>query len=217
MTWVRSNLIEDAAISDGSPALYPAVPGKPRYPTAHGFELNDGLSLAIFHNDVRNNSGWSIIANRSRERVMLSRSVALSVSLTRTAALQPPTSTPPAPTRSAQASVILSTPASASATTASAPTSNPPRQCQPCAATPTSATSRRGRGCTQREGTAWAGQTAAATGRCGRAARSLPRTAVGWAAARRRCGGSCWTFRPRRRSAWLYTTALRSLAPRRSR
>ena len=93
MTWVRSNLIEDASISDGSPALYPAVPGKPRYPTAHGFELNDGLSLAIFHNDVRNNSGWSIIANRSRERVMLSRSVALSVSLTRTAALQPPTST----------------------------------------------------------------------------------------------------------------------------
>ena len=77
MTWVRSNLIEDAAISDGSPALYPAVPGKPRYPTAHGFELNDGLSLAIYHNDVRNNSGWSIIANRSRERVMLSRSVAL--------------------------------------------------------------------------------------------------------------------------------------------
>ena len=49
MTWVRSNLIEDAAISDGSPALYPAVPGKPRYPTAHGFELNDGLSLAICH------------------------------------------------------------------------------------------------------------------------------------------------------------------------
>ena len=85
MTWVRSNLIEDAAISDGSPALYPAVPGKPRYPTAHGFELNDGLSLAIYHNDVRNNSGWSIIANRSRERVMLSRSVALSVSLSQTA------------------------------------------------------------------------------------------------------------------------------------
>ena len=65
MTWVRSNLIEDAAINDGSPALYPAVPGKPRYPPAHGFELNDGLSLAIYHNDVRNNSGWSIIANRS--------------------------------------------------------------------------------------------------------------------------------------------------------
>jgi len=138
MTWVRSNLIEDAAISDGSPALYPAVPGKPRYPTAHGFELNDGLSLAIYHNDVRNNSGWSIIANRSRERVMLSRSVALSVSLTRTAsALQPPTSTPPARTRSAPATPTLSTPASASATTASAPPSNPPRQCQPCAATPT--------------------------------------------------------------------------------
>ena len=218
MTWVRSNLIEDAAISDGSPALYPAVPGKPRYPTAHGFELNDGLSLAIYHNDVRNNSGWSIIANRSRERVMLSRSVALSVSLTRTAsALQPPTSTPPARTRSAPATPTLSTPASALATTASAPTSNPPRQCRPCAATPTSATSRPGRGCTQRRGTAWAGQTAVVTGRCGRAERSLRRTAVGWAAARPRCGGLCWTSRPRRRFAWSYTTALRSLAPRRSR
>jgi hypothetical protein len=64
---VRSNLIEDGYITDGSPALYPtAVPGQTAgYPTSQGFEINNGLSLAISHIDIRNNSGWSFIANRS--------------------------------------------------------------------------------------------------------------------------------------------------------
>ena len=61
---VRSNLIANGAIMDGDPRFKWAGNTTPF--ATHGFELNDGLlNFSMHHNDVRNNTGWSVIANRS--------------------------------------------------------------------------------------------------------------------------------------------------------
>ena len=65
-TWLvfRSNLIADGAITDGDPRL--KWTGNTTPFATHGFELNDGLTnFSMHNNDIRNNTGWSVIANRS--------------------------------------------------------------------------------------------------------------------------------------------------------
>jgi hypothetical protein len=60
----RSNLVADGAIMDGDPRFKWAGNTTPF--STQGFELNDGLvNMSMHHNDINNNTGWAVIANRS--------------------------------------------------------------------------------------------------------------------------------------------------------
>lgn len=61
----RSNLINNGNVTTIDPR-FQATGGTIRSFQAHGFELNDGLiNMSIHHNTINNNTGFSIIANRS--------------------------------------------------------------------------------------------------------------------------------------------------------
>ena len=59
----RSNLMANGAIMDGDPRF--KWVGNTTPFSTQGFELNDGLvNMSMHHNDINNNTGWAVIANR---------------------------------------------------------------------------------------------------------------------------------------------------------
>ena len=62
----RSNVIADGAITDGDPRFRAQWTTDSTPFQTHGFELTDELvNFTITHNDIRNNTGYSIIADRT--------------------------------------------------------------------------------------------------------------------------------------------------------